>query len=115
MNYISGTIKYLTGGNSSLHLKQKTIKFTDEGNKPDSNNDKVVTKKEMETFLGKNLKPGKNNENGKIIRTILHFFYNNEPDNEIDTNKVLSLLKNGISIQKPYDNNSAFMKNTLSK
>ena len=69
----------------------------------------------METFLNKNLKPNKNKGNGKIIKNILHFFYNNEPDDEIGTKKVLSMLKNGITIQKPYDDNSAFMKNTLSK
>jgi hypothetical protein len=75
----------------------------------------MVTKNEMETFLNKNLKPNKNKENRKIIKTILHFFYNNKPLNKMGKKKLLSMLKKGITIQKPYDDNSAFMKNTLSK
>ena len=108
-------MKYLTGGDDSLQLKQRRIKFNDPINKLDGNNDEMVTKKEMETFLSKNLKPNKDKDNGKIIETILYFLYNNEPDDEIGKKKLHSMLKNGITIQKPYNDNSAFMKNTLSK
>ena len=110
-----GKIEYLSGGNDSLELKQRTFKFTDKANKPDMNNDKMVTKKEMETFLNKNLKPEKNKGSKKVIRTIIKFFYGKKPKNEIDANKANSMLKNGITIKNPYDDNSAFMKNTLSK
>ena len=111
---IEGTIKYLTGGDSDLRLKQKTIKFFDQINNPDANNDDMVTKQEFQEFLNKNLKPEKHEENGKIIQTILSSLFNDSTPS-LETNKILQILKNGIDFHKPYGNDSIFMTNTKSK
>ena len=111
---IIGTIKYLTGGNSNLRLKQKTIKFTDQVNNPDGNNDNMVTKHELEVFLNKNLRPEKNKENGKIIKRILRSMFNSSTPS-LDTDTILQMLRKGIEFEEPYNENSIFMKNTKSK
>ena len=111
---IIGTIKYLIGGNSNLRLKQKTIKFTDQVNNPDGNNDNMVTKHELEVFLNKNLRPEKNKENGKIIKRVLRSMFNSSTPS-LDTDTILRMLRKGIEFEKPYDENSIFMKNTKSK
>ena len=109
-----GKIKYLTGGDSDLRLKQKTIKFTDQINNPDANNDNMVTTKEFEEFLNKNLKPEKHEDNRQIIQTILSSVFNDSTPS-IDTNSFLQILKNGMDFHKPYGNNTVFMTNTKSK
>ena len=111
---IIGTIKYLTGGNSNLRLKQKTIKFTDQVNNPDGNNDNMVTKHELEVFLNKNLRPEKNKESGKIIKRVLRSMFNSSTPS-LDTDTILQMLRKGIEFEEPYNENSIFMKNTKSK
>ena len=109
-----GTIKYLTGGDKDLRLKQKTIRFTDQVNNPDANNDDMVTKYELEEFLNKNLKPNKNKGNRKIIKTILDNMFDGSKSS-IDTKDLFQKLEKGIDFKKPYGNNTIFIKNTKSK
>ena len=108
-----GTIKYLTGGDKDLRLKQKTIKFTDQVNNPDANNDDMVTKYELEEFLNKNLKPNKNKGNRKIIKTILDNMFDGSKSS-IDTKDLFQKLEKGIDFKKPYGNNTIFINNTKS-
>ena len=104
----------MTGGNSTLSLKQKTIEFTDQVNNPDRNNDKMVNKHELEEFLNQNLKSKKNKEHGKIIKMILKSMFNSSIPS-LGTDTIFQRLRKGIDFQKPYDDNSIFMKNTKSK
>ena len=114
LQILTGTIKYLTGGDKDLRLKQKTIKFTDQVNNPDANNDDMVTKYELEEFLNKNLKPNKNKGNRKIIQTILNSMFDGSKSS-INTKDLFQKLEKGIDFKKPYGNNTIFIKNTKSK
>ena len=107
----------LTGGEKDLHLKQQTINFTDSVNQPDSNNDKIVTKNELQIFLDKNLhhkNQKKNPAHKQIISKVIKFVFGGS-DDKIDTSKLISMMKNGIDFGKEYNDNTAFMNNTLGK
>ena len=114
---IIGTIKLLTGGEKDLHLKLQTINFTDSVNKPDSNDDKMVTKNELQIFLDKNLNQKKQNKNPahkQIISRVIKSVFGGS-DDKIDTSKLISMMKNGIDFGEEYNDNTAFMNNTLGK
>ena len=74
----------------------------------------MITRQEFEEFLNNNLKPEKNEENGKIIQTILDSMFN-DSNPSLDTNNMLQILKKGVDFHKPYGNDSLFMTNTHSK
>ena len=109
-----GSINLLTDGDRELEIKMWNINFPADAMNMDTDGDEMVTRVELNSFLKNIILPEQIKDSKKIITMFVQAIFS-ESYRPIPIRDLTSRLKKGIRGQKPYDENTSFMRNTFGK